>query len=129
MSRATFNELLIAEVAKRPILWDVKSKHFRNKQKKMILWEEVAEILKEVDGSRESRKKELETVDDELNAVRNVIAAHKAMDANGLFLLSLKPYLQSTPQEMLTDLKMDLLHICSTYSEGRRPLSLRSYDW
>nr|XP_037280078.1 chromatin modification-related protein EAF1-like [Rhipicephalus microplus] len=51
MSRATFNELLIAEVAKRPILWDVKSKHFRNKQKKMILWEKVAEILKEVDES------------------------------------------------------------------------------
>ncbi|XP_075750390.1 uncharacterized protein LOC142817218 [Rhipicephalus microplus] len=292
MSRATFNELLIAEVAKRPILWDVKSKHFRNKQKKMILWEEVAEILKEVDESvtadelqarwknlkdtfrkkikeekkikksgaaapsktaywphieqmtflrdvleprwsisnmdaseetavptslpvepldlpsqafrngsdvdncpatrnpfelifqepsvpervttppnppphhpppcnpppsnpplsnllqaascpRESeevsstpqqrskrqRKRELETVDDELNAVRNVIVAHKPMDTNGLFLLSLKPYLQSTPQEMLTDLKMDLLHICSTYSEGHRPLSLRSYDW
>ncbi|KAL3214670.1 hypothetical protein MRX96_034767 [Rhipicephalus microplus] len=80
-------------------------------------------------GQSGSEKRELETVDDELNAVRNVIAAHKPMDANGLFLFSLKPYLQSTPQEMLTDLKMDLLHICSTYSEGRRPLSLRSYDW
>ncbi|KAL3226890.1 hypothetical protein MRX96_048892 [Rhipicephalus microplus] len=78
--------------------------------------------------SKRQQKRELETVDDELNAVRNVIVAHKPMDANGLFLLSLKPYLQSTPQEMLTDLKMDLLHICSTYSEGRRPLSLRSYD-
>lgn len=51
MSRATFNELLIAEVAKRPILWDVKSKHIRIKQKKMILRKEVAEILKEVDES------------------------------------------------------------------------------
>ncbi|KAL1479355.1 hypothetical protein MTO96_051910 [Rhipicephalus appendiculatus] len=56
--------------------------------------------------SKRQRKKELETVDDELNAVRNVIVAHKPMDANGLFLVSLKSYLQSTPQE--TDLKMDL---------------------
>ncbi|KAL3176486.1 hypothetical protein MRX96_010282 [Rhipicephalus microplus] len=35
--------------------------------------------------SKRQRKRELETVDDELNAVRNVIAAHKPMDANGLF--------------------------------------------
>ncbi|KAL3190541.1 hypothetical protein MRX96_020052 [Rhipicephalus microplus] len=66
--------------------------------------------------SKRQRQRELETVDDELNAVRNLIAAHKPMDANRLFLLSLKPYLQSTPQEMLTDLKMNLLHVGSTYS-------------
>ncbi|XP_037513427.1 uncharacterized protein LOC119389997 [Rhipicephalus sanguineus] len=283
MSRAVFNELLIAQVVKRPALWDVKIKDFRNKHKKSILWEEIAQSLKEVDESvtvdevqarwknlrdtfrkklkeekntkrsgagapsktaywphieqmtflrdlmeprrsisnmdgceetpvstplhvepldlpsqacrdgseevdncttarnpfelifqgpsvpvqvttpshpppsnpphsipsnavscpRESeevsstpqsrskrqRKKEMETVDAELNAVRNVIAAHRPMDANGLFLLSLKPYLESTPQEMLTDLKMDLLHICSNYSEGRRPHSLRACDY
>ncbi|KAL3184083.1 hypothetical protein MRX96_006191 [Rhipicephalus microplus] len=35
---------------------------------------------------KRQRKRELETADDELNAVRNVIAAHKPMDANGLYL-------------------------------------------
>ncbi|XP_077505661.1 uncharacterized protein LOC144115220 [Amblyomma americanum] len=46
MPRELFNELLIAEVAKRPLLWDMKDNNFRNRAWKEALWEEVGDALR-----------------------------------------------------------------------------------
>ncbi|KAK8767167.1 hypothetical protein V5799_006052 [Amblyomma americanum] len=50
MSRGLFNEVLIIEVSKRPLLWDVKD-NFRNKSTKESLWEEVRDAIRAIDDT------------------------------------------------------------------------------
>ncbi|XP_049516277.1 uncharacterized protein LOC125942158 [Dermacentor silvarum] len=49
MSRASFNELLIEEVAKRPPLWDVSLVEYRKSTNRTTLWEEIKAALEIVD--------------------------------------------------------------------------------
>ncbi|KAH7978942.1 hypothetical protein HPB49_007453 [Dermacentor silvarum] len=49
MSRASFNELLIEEVAKRPLLWDASLIDCRKATDMIALWEEIKEALQIVD--------------------------------------------------------------------------------
>ncbi|KAK8778231.1 hypothetical protein V5799_020428 [Amblyomma americanum] len=51
MSRGLFNEVLIIEVSKRPLLWDVKDHNFRNKSIKESLWEEVRDAIRAIDDT------------------------------------------------------------------------------
>ncbi|KAK8787437.1 hypothetical protein V5799_022788 [Amblyomma americanum] len=51
MSRGLFNEVLIIEVSKRPLLWDVKDNNFRNKSTKESLWEEVRDAIRAIDDT------------------------------------------------------------------------------
>ncbi|XP_077523259.1 uncharacterized protein LOC144134170 [Amblyomma americanum] len=51
MSRGLFNEVLIIEVSKRPLLWDVKDNIFRNKSTKESLWEEVRDAIRAIDDT------------------------------------------------------------------------------
>ncbi|XP_077492076.1 uncharacterized protein LOC144102787 [Amblyomma americanum] len=51
MSRGLFNEVLIIEVSKRPLLWDVKDNNFRNKSIKESLWEEVRDAIRAIDDT------------------------------------------------------------------------------
>ncbi|KAK8780391.1 hypothetical protein V5799_018262 [Amblyomma americanum] len=53
MSRGLFNEVLIIEVSKRPLLWDVKD-NFRNKSTKESLWEEVRDAIRAIDNTAAS---------------------------------------------------------------------------
>ncbi|KAH6943929.1 hypothetical protein HPB50_000643 [Hyalomma asiaticum] len=48
MSRSSFNELLI-EVAKCPLLWDISLNEYRRTSNKVPLWEEVQEVLQNVE--------------------------------------------------------------------------------
>ncbi|XP_072145137.1 uncharacterized protein [Dermacentor andersoni] len=58
MPRELFNELLITEVSKRPLLWNVKDNNFRNRTSKESLWEEVRDaLLKHFDTGKQKKKK------------------------------------------------------------------------
>ncbi|KAK8764883.1 hypothetical protein V5799_032507, partial [Amblyomma americanum] len=51
MSRGLFNEVLVIEVSKRPLLRDVKDNNFRNKSTKESLWEEVKDAIRAIDDT------------------------------------------------------------------------------
>ncbi|KAK8786680.1 hypothetical protein V5799_023544, partial [Amblyomma americanum] len=51
MSRGLFNDVLIIEVSKRPLLWDVKNNNFPNKSTKESLWEEVRDAIRAIDDT------------------------------------------------------------------------------
>lgn len=46
MSRLAFNEALITEVEKRPLLWNTRLEDYRNRDRRLQLWEEVADVLR-----------------------------------------------------------------------------------
>ncbi|XP_077531206.1 uncharacterized protein LOC144143310 [Haemaphysalis longicornis] len=94
MSRAVFNECLIAEVERRPRLWNTRLQDYRNAALRDSLWMEVAASLQGLEPG----------------------AAH--------FGLTLEPYIAATPPEMLHHLQIELLHIASSYSRGIYPNSL-----
>ncbi|KAM7290551.1 uncharacterized protein ISCGN_027171 [Ixodes scapularis] len=81
-------------------------------------------VATRTDAKSQKRKQDLEAVEDELNVVREALAAHKPMDATVHFLLSLDPYLKATPESMQTHLKMELLHYLPQYAQGRYPDAL-----
>lgn len=45
MAPAICNERLIREVFARPCLWQVKSKDYKDTNKKKLLWVEIAELM------------------------------------------------------------------------------------
>lgn len=50
-ARVEFNDRLIAEVQKRPVLWDCCRPDYKDQRKKMTAWEEVAaECGRDPDG-------------------------------------------------------------------------------
>lgn len=52
-TRAEVNDILISAVERRPPLWDVRHKEYKNTDRKQQLWEEVAaEAGVEGDSSR-----------------------------------------------------------------------------
>lgn len=64
------------------------------------------------------------TEEEEMEAVRRALTANGPLDANGHFLLSLLPYLRSTPPDMEGQLRIEMLNIVSMYSQGRYPSQL-----
>ncbi|XP_037558144.1 uncharacterized protein LOC119435316 [Dermacentor silvarum] len=48
MAKAAFNEQLIAEVEKRPILWNTRLEKYRDSDLRDRLWDEIAQLLKEM---------------------------------------------------------------------------------
>ncbi|KAH7933037.1 hypothetical protein HPB49_007165 [Dermacentor silvarum] len=48
MAKAAFNEQLIAEVEKRPILWNTRLEKYRDSDLRNRLWDEIAQLLKEM---------------------------------------------------------------------------------
>lgn len=56
MARAAFNEMIIAEVEKRPLLWNTWLEQYRDSDLRDRLWIEVAQLLKEVKAECESRR-------------------------------------------------------------------------
>ncbi|XP_077513391.1 uncharacterized protein LOC144124528 isoform X1 [Amblyomma americanum] len=48
-TRASFNEHLIDEVARRPLLWNVRSNDYRKNINKTVLWEEIRDAMRSID--------------------------------------------------------------------------------
>lgn len=65
---------------------------------------------------------------EEMAAAHRSLTASGPLDANSHFLLSLVPYLRSTPQDMEGQLRIEMLSIVSTYSQGRYPTQLLFQD-